>query len=636
MWMECITGLILALVLSLGLTRLMISLAPKFGLMDQPGTRRIHSEAIPRAGGIAIWLSFMIVAGLDVALDWFQKDDFVTPRWLGAFLVSSLVLLAAGVVDDRRGLSPWLKLGAHILAPVLFFLVQPVNTGLFPPEWHPYGDFLVFVVWSVVLINAFNLIDGLDGLCGGLAALACLALAGIAISLDRIDAAIVLLIMGGAILGFLRYNLNPARIFLGDAGSMILGFFIATAATEAVGRRAVVGVMLLPIAVAGVPLLDVLLALWRRAARRLARQLRGEEAPGGLFDADKDHLHHRLLTTSGSQHKVALILHGVAILLATLAFLPMLFGDEIIGFSLVGIIIVGLIGMRHLARIEFAQSGSIVHLAIKLPVRRRRAAFALFLYDLFALAAAAGLAVLIETNRFTLSKDVDLLVRFIIVFTILGSAGTLMSRVHARLWVRATIRDVVSLQFWLLVAAAGTFTLCSIGFGAVEWSMLRLSLLGFVFAVCALCLPRVSLELIRDIGLEARHREQMTHQDEDYGPVAILGAGDLGTLFLDHLKSSPHDLYPGMKILGFLDDAKELRGRKLRSFRILGGVEEIPRLVKDSCLKGIVLAIKQPGPGLIDELNRLASTHHLRIHHWQVGLHPLAPANTPPAHGESL
>jgi len=391
-WLHSGIVILATLLLSLGLTRLMIRLAPKLGLMDQPGERRIHTSAIPRAGGIAIWLTFLIAIAAGLSTELLPTSLEISWSWFVAFAAGSMVLIVAGVLDDRKGLKPLAKLAAHALAPTLYFALHPFSTGIFPPEWGWIWDYALFLGWAVVLINAFNLIDGLDGLCAGLAAVAMVAMAGLALLNNSTAAAVVLLVMGAAVTGFLRYNINPARIFLGDAGSMLLGFFLATVATDAVGRKAVVGILLLPIAVAGVPLFDVLLAIWRRAARRLARQLRGESAAGGLFDADGDHLHHRLLASGGSQHKVAIVLQGMAILFASLALLPMLFGDRVLGLSLVGFLVVGLVGVRNLARVEIEQTGSVVHMAIKLPGRRRRVAAALFVYDLLVLAGAGLLA----------------------------------------------------------------------------------------------------------------------------------------------------------------------------------------------------------------------------------------------------
>jgi UDP-GlcNAc:undecaprenyl-phosphate GlcNAc-1-phosphate transferase len=607
-----------ALLVSLAMTRMMMGLAPRLGLIDRPGDRRIHTSEVPRAGGIAIWLAFLIVIGGGLLSGFLTADRTVSPRWLEAFAAGSLVLMVAGFADDRGGLRPWVKLGAHALAPSVFFLIHPISTGLFPHDWHGSFEFLAFVVWSVVLINAFNLIDGLDGLCGGLSIVACVALAVLAMVNGRMDSAILLLVMAGAIAGFLRYNFNPARIFLGDAGSMLMGFFLAAAATQSVGRRAVVGAILLPIAVAGVPLLDVLLAIWRRGAKRVVKKLNGEKIVSGLFDADADHLHHRLLASKGSQRKVATLLHGIAILIALLAFMPMIFGEQLLGFSVVGFMIIGMVGLRNLARVEIQHTGNVIHMAIKVPSRRRKLAALLFLYDFVVLFAAGTMAVLIETNGLTRGAEFMGLSRFIVLFTVLGCISTLVVRVHHRLWVRATMRDILALQFWLLVTAIATFTLFSTAYSDVEWSALRLSAMSFVLACTGVCLPRVALDLMRDFDLDARSRCTADKGGVARYPVVILGAGDLGTLLLDHLKSSAHDQYPGLRVLGFLDEVRFLHGRRLRSFRVLGGLSSIASLAENEGLKGVILAIKNPREELLRELDELAARYDLGIHRWDV------------------
>lgn len=620
MVIELTFAFILALAISLGLNRVMLTLAPRLGLMDQPGERRIHSQPIPRAGGIAIWVTFLLVISVGLASGILNGGGNLSWAWFRAFAAGSAVLMVAGFLDDRTGLRPVVKLGAHFLAPTVFFLLFPIQTGLFPSGMPAGFDYAVFVVWVVVLINAFNLIDGLDGLCGGLAAVTSLALAGMAMSNGRMDSALLLLVMAGAVLGFLKYNFNPARIFLGDAGSMLIGFFIATAATDAVGRKAVVGVILLPIAVAGVPLLDVLLAIWRRGARRYIRRLHGDTTKGGIFDADSDHLHHRLLGSGGSQRKVALILQGFSILLAVLAFLPMVYGDRMLGFSLVGFLIMGLVGVRDLARVEIEHTGNVVHMAIKLPGHRRRVAAALFVYDFLVLSGAGIAAVLIETNMLMRGASAHDLWRFVLIFTILGMISILVVRVHHRLWVRATMRDIVGLQFWLLVAAVATFSLFSLIYASLEWSALRLTVISYVFACVGLCAPRVALDLLREFGLDARHLGRKGKAAENHLPMVVMGAGNLGTLLLDHLKSSSHDVYPGMRLLGFIDETKVLHGRQLRSFKILGGLSVVPSLVAEAGLKGIIIAIDEPRQELLDQLNDLADRYDLKIYRWKVGL----------------
>jgi len=150
-----------------------------------------------------------------------------------------------------------------------------------------------------------------------------------------------------------------------------------------------------------------------------------------------------------------------------------------------------------------------------------------------------------------------------------------------------------------------------------------MALISYLFAVGGVCLPRVVLDLLREFGLEARHGNPKPSVTGNHGPVVVLGAGNLGTLLLDHLKSTAHDAYPGMRILGFLDENKVLHGRRLRSFRILGDLSMIPRLAEQQGLRGIVLAMNRPQQDLLDQLERLAGEFNLRIYRWKVGITPL-------------
>ena len=259
-------------------------------------------------------------------------------------------------------------------------------------------------------------------------------------------------------------------------------------------------------------------------------------------------------------------------------------------------------------------------MAIKLPGHRRRVAASLFLYDLLVLVAAGVSAVIIETNRLMRGADPAHLARFVVIFAVLGSIALLVVQVHHRLWVRATMRDVLALQFGLFVAAVATFALFGLMYVTLEWSALRLTVMSFVFACAGVCVPRVALDFLREMGMDARHRSPKLTVNEGYGPVVVFGAGDLGTLFLDHLKSSLHDVYPGMRVLGFLDQSRVLHGRRLRSFRILGGLSIVPKLVEEEGLKGLVLAINRPSKELLDRLDALADAHDLKIYRWSVGV----------------
>ena len=617
--------IIATLLLSLLLNRVMILVAPYLGLMDEPGQRRIHAAPVPRAGGIAIWLSLMTALLLGLLSGVFEGMALVDWQWFLAFASGSLILMVVGVIDDRTGLKPLIKLASHIVAPAVYCLIHPVNTGLFPADWPLFLDCLVVIGWSVVLINAFTLIDGLDGLCGGLATVSALSMALLSLAMGREGPAVVLFFMAAALIGFLKYNFNPARIFLGDAGSMLLGFFLATVATEAVGRRALVGMLLLPIAVAGVPLLDVLLAVLRRSVRRVLKRLLGHDIQSGLFDADSDHLHHRVLAQFGSQRKAAVILHGLAIVLTLLAFLPMFYGDKVLGLTLVGFLVVALVGLRNMARIEVEHVGSVVHMAIKMPFSSRRMAMVLFVYDFIVFTAAGGMAWMVETNAFVLLEDTAMMLKYVLLFTVFGLFAVLIAKIHARLWVRATIADLMSLHLWIFAASLLTFTLFSLGYSPLAWSLLRVAFMSYLFASIGVSMPRVLLDLAREYGSRARYQGQSTSDLPGIGPAVVVGAGDMGTLLLDHLKSCRHDQHRGLKILGFVDQqAKIMKGRYLRSLPVIGDLSVFPDLVEERGWKALILAIEHPSDEFAAELRDLAEKHSLHVYRWSASLHDVA------------
>jgi len=197
------------------MTRLMITLAPKLGLMDTPGERRIHTKVIPRAGGIAVWIALVVsLFLLTRATDLTGKLD---NHWLWGFGYASLALVITGVIDDRFGMNAWLKLGMHGVSAVILFYTKGETDGhimgIAVPE---YVELAIWVVWTVAIINAFNLIDGMDGLCAGLGLISVGSLMVLNIALGNGSDAVVLVCMVGALLGFLKFNFHPARIFLVD------------------------------------------------------------------------------------------------------------------------------------------------------------------------------------------------------------------------------------------------------------------------------------------------------------------------------------------------------------------------------------------------------------------------------------
>lgn len=288
--MPALVAFVVALLSALLLTPIVRDRALSAGLVDEPGGRKAHVQPVPRLGGLAIAAATAI--GLAVALAF----GGVVPDLPGT-LLGLAILMAVGIVDDVRDVPAPVKLLAHVAAAAAFVLAGAVTAGgLAAVEWLPA---LVAMAWIVAVINALNLIDGLDGLASGVTLAALAAFAAIA---SLIGADVVLAVaaaLGGAVLGFLRYNLSPATVMMGDTGAMILGYLAAIIGLVLVRSDPPIAPWV-PILVLAVPLTDMVLAVVRRALQRRS-----------LFSPDSGHVHHRLLRAGLSPRAVMLAMTAV-------------------------------------------------------------------------------------------------------------------------------------------------------------------------------------------------------------------------------------------------------------------------------------------------------------------------------------
>jgi UDP-GlcNAc:undecaprenyl-phosphate GlcNAc-1-phosphate transferase len=282
--MDLLLAFVLAMSVTMALIPLLARVAGRLRVLDQPNSRKVHVDPVPRIGGVAMF------AGALVPLLFMLRDD---PR-LPAYLVAALVLLAMGVWDDRSELSYVPKFAAQFAAAVIAMtwgstMIHSVTMGgrIELPLLVAMPLTLVFLVG---VTNAINLADGLDGLAGGTTLLSCCAMAVLALAIDDRFVAAIAVIVAGCILGFLRFNTYPARIFMGDGGSQFLGFTVAVIAVLLTQSGSSPYSAALPVMLLGLPILDTLFVIVQR--------IREGRSP---FTADKNHLHHRLLGF-GFQH----------------------------------------------------------------------------------------------------------------------------------------------------------------------------------------------------------------------------------------------------------------------------------------------------------------------------------------------
>jgi len=338
-------------------TPAVLALSRKIGAVDIPDDRKVHAVPTPTLGGAAIFIGLLVAAVVAAGLKPFRDSFQPLGVWplpeLVAIIVGAAIIFVIGVVDDLKGLKAPVKLSGQLLAAGFVFL-SGVRLEYFRVPLKGVGALsmsadisaIATIAWIVIIVNAVNLMDGLDGLAAGVTAIAAgtffvytyqlsrQGLAGPEPTAQLLSAAVV-----GTTLGFLRYNFNPARIFMGDSGSTTLGFLLATATVVGVGRSGTQNPsdvsaafvfylpLVIPLIVLAIPLLDTIMAIVRRARK-------GQH----VFNADREHLHHRLLEIGHGHRQAVLIIYAWTAIIAgmTLAwtFAPPVFMVPFLGAAL--------------------------------------------------------------------------------------------------------------------------------------------------------------------------------------------------------------------------------------------------------------------------------------------------------------
>lgn len=308
-WIKMLLAFAVSLLVAYVMTPPVKRFAEKVGAIDVPkDNRRVHDHPIPRMGGLAIFIGFMLSLIFFVPM-----STKVT-----GLLVGSVIIAVMGGVDDIVSLNPWVKLAGQIVAALVAIrcgLVFDVisNPNIFAEEAYIEIGWLsipLTMLWIVGCTNAVNLIDGLDGLAVGVSAISSLTMLIVSLFVSEPVVSIILAALTGACLGFMPYNLNPAKIFMGDVGSQLLGFVLSTASIMGLFKLHAIITFFVPLLALALPLADTIFAFFRRI-------LHGQSP----FKADKGHFHHRLLAMGLNQKQVVAVLYGISAVLGLLAVL---------------------------------------------------------------------------------------------------------------------------------------------------------------------------------------------------------------------------------------------------------------------------------------------------------------------------
>ncbi len=333
-----------ALIVSLAVMPAVILLARKTGALDAPNARKVHKKPIPRIGGLGIYAGFL-AAMVFVAANYKMDPEMVHETF--GLVVSGSLIVALGLVDDYKNLPAKVKLLGQICAAAVLVLVFDVRIDFVTD---PFGDYFYFdnlpvpylavpltMFWLVGLTNTVNLIDGLDGLAAGVASIASFTILLVALEQNFILVAVSTAALAGAAVGFLKYNFHPAQIFMGDTGSMFLGFMLAGISVTGAVKSVATIALIVPIFALGLPILDTTFAIVRR--------LRGGVP---IFKPDKGHLHHRLLSVGFTQRQAVLLMYVISALFGLSAIALTAVSSQIAVVILLVVVAAIIYGVRKL------------------------------------------------------------------------------------------------------------------------------------------------------------------------------------------------------------------------------------------------------------------------------------------------
>ncbi len=322
--------LVVAALVTALVTPLSILIAPKVGAMDVPkDKRRVHNKPMPRFGGIALYAGIM--AGLAVFAHGRLHVDEI--------MVGCTLIYILGAADDIKGLKPIIKFAGQVVcASVVFAMGLRIE---FVTNWFGEGHmnlgiaacYIVTVIWLVGITNSVNLVDGLDGLAAGISAISALSIAYVSYIHGWYLPTICMMVLAGACVGFLPFNFHPAKTFMGDGGSQLLGFALAALSIIGTVKSATLVVVVIPALVLGLPIFDTLMAIIRRTLRHQS-----------IGTADKEHLHHRILRAGFGQRRAVLLMYSLSGIMGIMAILYSRdLYIECLGLAFVAALILGVI-----------------------------------------------------------------------------------------------------------------------------------------------------------------------------------------------------------------------------------------------------------------------------------------------------
>lgn len=579
------------LILSLVITPYVIRFAHRIGAIDQPNERKVHKYPIPRLGGLAIYFSFF--ASLLISMKFSAGSSMffsISPHLGGMLVISLTIVLALGIWDDIKSLPPGKKfLGQFLAATIVYFAGFRISTITHPfsTELLNLGilEFPATIIWIVGITNAFNLIDGLDGLATGVAFIVSLTISIITFLKGDFSTSLMALLLAGSVLGFLRYNFNGAKIFLGDSGSLFLGFLLAILSMQSSTKGSAAFSLIVPMLTLGLPIMDTLLSMTRRLLRSIFSV---EQKSKSLFRRlfvvflpDKGHIHHQLLARGFSHGNAVLILYIVSCLFGVGAFAVTMANNISITPILMTIGIATFIGVNQLRYNEM----SILRNGILLPLYEwpvaKSSTFQGFL-DLGFIVISFSISLLLSarlqaTSQFD-TKTFTILAVICGIRLFIFYLGGMYKRTVKQFGIGDLLRILKTVTLsvvlsWMIVAFLPK------PWNAFNWT---LAILDFYFLLSFIIGTRISFHILNYLsrrgGIENGKKK-----------ILIYGADEKGILIMQQILNE-HSL--DYSPVGFIDDDPQLEGKYLNGYPVFGGHWKLQRVLQQNKVSEIIFSKK--------------------------------------------
>ena len=590
-----------SLVATLVLTPVVRGINARIGMIDYPDARRVNTVPIPRGGGIAIFIGVFAVFALMRIFFGVNMPGHVTGRFLRIFVLTFAVT-ALGYVDDKFSLRPFVKLtGQIVVAALTWWWADLGFADLWDaiPEWL---DCVITVFWIVGAVNAFNLIDGLDGLATGLGLVAVVGMAGALCFAKSVSEASFYFAFAGGLVGFLRYNYNPASVFLDDSGSMMIGYLLSVLPLCSHVPNSFMVSVGVPLLAMGVPVFDAFLAIVRRSIRRFL-----PNGSGSVMTADKDHLHHRILRSVGlNQRRAALALYAFAAVLVVIAMAGMVLKTKSGGMWLVAMALISVVMFRDMARVEFFDFGLLldeVSHSNNSAARRFRTKLYIPLLAIFDIAALL-LVYIVCVKLLVHHAGVHMLRTACMLRTVCVFAALVLFRAYSTAWGRAT-----NLNYLHLLMACGFGTV--LGSAIVYYFPFDFHRSTAAFAALYASLSFVVLAAVRSLRSIARDVFYAIDCSrivarKDVSRILVYGAGLRYQAFRrEFVRKTARN---ASVIVGLIDDDIFLRGQYVGDAKVHGPLVEASEIINRLNADTVVIACELPESRIKYVMDKLAPT----------------------------